>query len=546
MPIDVSLFLYIGIILIASTMLLYITKALKQPSILAYVLAGVIIGPLGLRLVTGETQILSLGELGVAFLLFGVGLEIDFKALKDVGFAAITGGIVQILLMLAFGFFMAFGLGYGFDIGLYIGLLLAFSSTMIVTKILVDRDEIKSIHGRIMIGILILQDIVAIAMLAFIGSMEVASMHYASSFIFNGLILFALAIVLNKFVFSKVFDYAARSHEILFLTALSALFGFIGLSYYLGFSIAIGAFIAGLSMANFPYNVEISGEARALRDFFSIIFFATLGMQVDVFSVWDLLPLFVISFAGLVVLKPILLFAIYTVMGYGKRVATSVGIGLGQGSEFFFIIASQAVAAGLLKHEVYSVPITLIVISMITTPYMMKLKNRIYHVVSRLNRHMSAAPISKNMLEDFENEPKRSLRDHVVIFGCHRMGSNIIKYLSSINEKFIVVDQDPHVLKEMKKRGVFCIYGDAENTEVLKKANIAGAKIIVSTIPDIYSSSFIITKTRRKNKKAKIIARAHSKEEAIKLYKAGADFVLIPEFVTANEIVKFMSQFLEK
>ncbi|NOX71103.1 MAG: hypothetical protein GXO64_00170 [Candidatus Micrarchaeota archaeon] len=125
------------------------------------------------------------------------------------------------------------------------------------------------------------------------------------------------------------------------------------------------------------------------------------------------------------------------------------------------------------------------------------------------------------------------------------MGSNVVKYLSSIGEKFIVVDQDPQVLKELKRRGVYCIYGDAENAEVIKKANVNSAKIVISTIPDVYSASFIITKTKRVNGKCKIIARAHSKDEALKLYKAGADFVLVPEFVTANEIVKFISQFLE-
>jgi Kef-type K+ transport system membrane component KefB len=174
MTIDISLFFYIGMILITSTVLVYITKILKQPSILAYVVAGVILGPMGLRIITGEGQILTLGELGVAFLLFGIGLEIDIGALKEVGLGAITAGIAQIILMMATGIIIALGFNFGWMIGIYIGLLLAFSSTMIVTKTLVDRDEMKSIHGRIMIGILMLQDIVAIVALSLMGDMGIS------------------------------------------------------------------------------------------------------------------------------------------------------------------------------------------------------------------------------------------------------------------------------------------------------------------------------------------------------------------------------------
>jgi len=245
-------------------------------------------------------------------------------------------------------------------------------------------------------------------------------------------------------------------------------------------------------------------------------------------------------------LKPLLLFIIYNVMGYGKRVATSVGIGLGQGSEFFFIIAAQALFLGHIGHDIYSMFITLIVVSMIATPYMMKAKNRIYHLISGLNKRIAVAPVPSNVITAMENEPKKIMKDHVVLFGCHRMGENVVKYLSSIGENFIVIDQDPQILKKLKSRGIYCIYGDAENAEVLKKASVRQAKIVISTIPDVYASSFIVSKTKRENRKVKMIARAHSKNEAINLYKAGCDFVLVPEFVTANEIVKFISQFLDR
>ncbi|MBL7160954.1 MAG: cation:proton antiporter, partial [Candidatus Aenigmarchaeota archaeon] len=328
----------LGIVIIAATAVAYGARLLKQPLLVAYVLAGVIIGPIGLGLITNFQEITTLAELGVAFLLFTVGLEIDFKKLKEVGKATLTGGVLQIIITFIVGLFLGNVLGFDFILSIYAGLLVAFSSTMIVTKILIDRNELQSLHGRIMIGILLIQDIAVILALPLLTNVGGVSFFFLGEIILKGLGLFAIAVLLNRFAFPRILDFAAGMREILFLTAVSVVFLFIGVSYFFGFSIAIGAFIAGIALGSFPYNLEIVGETRALMDFFSIIFFTSLGMSLNLAIISGMLIPFLVLLAAVLVLKPILLSIMYVFMGYGTRASSMVGVGLAQASEFSFIL----------------------------------------------------------------------------------------------------------------------------------------------------------------------------------------------------------------
>ncbi|MCK4532103.1 MAG: cation:proton antiporter, partial [Candidatus Aenigmarchaeota archaeon] len=337
----------LGLIIFISAILAYFAKMLRQPLIVAYVLAGVIVGPVGLGLITNTEEIALLSELGIVFLLFSVGLEIDFRRLRHVGFVAFMGGTIQVVLTFLLGFAVAMLFGMTNILGIYIGLLLALSSTMIVAKILADRDELNTLHGRIMLGILLLQDIVAVIALPFLRNIDsLFSLEFAGSIVLRGLGLFAIAILLNRFFFPRILDYAAEKHEVLFLTAIANCFFFIGASYILGFSIAIGGFIAGLSMANFPYNIEIAGEVHSLRDFFSIVFFSSLGMQLNFWVIQGMFPLFITLLLLVMLLKPVILTVIYLFLGYGGRTSGYVGLGMGQASEFMFIIAAEMFLIG--------------------------------------------------------------------------------------------------------------------------------------------------------------------------------------------------------
>ncbi len=537
----------IGIIIVLSAFLAYLAKMLRQPIIVAYVIAGLIIGPVGLGFITNVENINFLSELGIVFLLFSVGLEIDFRKFKNVGFAAMAGGSIQVVISFLLGILISIFFGFEMMPGVYLGLLVAFSSTMIVTKSMVDRNEISTLHGRIMLGVLLLQDIVAVVALPMLSNAgSLLSFEFVGSIIMKGIGLFAMAIILNKFFFPRVLDYAAQRHEIFFITAIANCFFFIGAAYVLEFSIAIGGFIAGLSMANFPYNIEIEGETHSLRDFFSIIFFSTLGMQLNVWIIQSNLQLFLVLLLAVLLIKPVIFVLIYMFMGYGGRTSSYIGLGLGQASEFVFIIAAGGLKLGNMSQDFYSLLISIVVVSIIITPYIMKSRDKLYEELSRIHlpfihRRKWTNPKS---IHKIENPPEKEMKNHIIVFGAHRMGQRVVEYLKEKEQKFIVVERDPELVKYLGRRGVYCVYGDANNEDILKKVSLSDSKLVILTIPYADISSFVIRKAKRYNERVKILARAHSEIDSERLYKAGADVVIIPEFVSAEKIVKKIDHFL--
>ncbi len=536
----------LGLILIVATIFAFIASKLKQPTLIAYIIAGLIIGPIGLGLITEPESINTLAELGVAFLLFSAGLELDFKKLKTAGNATLIAGIFQIFLSFAIGYiFGVYVLGFSSIIGVYCGLILAFSSTMLATKTLVDKAEVGTLHGRIIIGILLIQDVFAILALIFLTGIAGGDISFEgilSLLITKVFFLLIAAAIFIKIIFPLILEYAAKQKEILFLTALSTLFFFIGLSFVLDFSIGIGAFTAGITLAGFPYAIGIMAEMRSLRNFFATIFFVTLGMQLNPIIIYHMWPLALGLIIASVIIKPLLLSAEFLELGYGLSVASFVGLYLGQASEFGFILAQQGFANNLITQEMYSLLISVVVISMAITPYSLRLKRRVqkftskFELPSRMSRNVS----------HFKKDLGKKFEEHIIVIGSHRVGDKIAGYLKINKEKLLVIERDPEVVYRLKERKIHYIFGDAENEDILELANIDGAKMIVITIADPEASLFIVERAREKNDDALIIARAHRRSEALDLYSAGADWVVLPEMIGSNETVKQIERFLEQ
>ncbi len=534
----------IGLVIIVSAVLAYAVKFLRQPAMIAFVLAGILVGPAVLGIISSTEEITQLSELGIIFLLFSVGLELDFRRLRSVGFATLLGGAAQIALTFAIGFGAAALLGLTFLFAVCIGLMMAFSSTMIVAKILSEKDELNTMHGRIMIGILLLQDVVAVVVLPFLSAASpLLSPDFVLLVVLKGTGLFAAAIAANKFVFPRILEHAASRHELLFVTAMANCFFFIGISYFLGFSMAIGGFIAGLSMANFPYNVEIEGEVHALRDFFSILFFSSLGMQLNFLSLAGSLPLFIGLLLMLLFIKPAILAATYLLMGYGGRTAAYVGLGLGQTSEFMFIIAAELFMLGSVSREFYSLLVGVVVISIILTPYMIRSRHGFHAVFSRFGGGRVGRLIRPKSIRSLENVPEK-LAGHVVLFGAHRMGGKVVDYLAARKEKFVVVERDPEIVKRLAGMGIYTVYGDAENDEVISRVAVDKAKLLVMTIPYADVTSYAIRKAKKHNPGLKVFARAHGPFDAEKIRRAGADMVIIPEVLSGEKVVQDIGRFL--
>ncbi len=541
----------VGIVFAAAAILAYISSMLKQPLIPAYIIAGIIIGPelaalLNIPgyagLVSDHALILTLSELGITFLLFIVGMEIDLSRLKDVGFVSSFGAIAQVLASFAFGVFGAVYFGYPFMTAIYLGLIVAFSSTMLVIKILQDKNEIDTLHGRIMLGFLLMQDILVVMAMSVIGNIEHFSPEIIIVALLKGIGLFSLAIVSSKYIFPSFVKSISKSSEVVFLTSLLVAFMFCTLSHLAGFSIAIGGFLAGISLAVFPYNLEIIGRISSLRDFFATIFFVSLGMQLVLTDIPVLIgPIILFSFIVLVI-KPVLTTVIITVFGYEGRTAFISGTGLAQVSEFSLILAALGYTTGVLPMQIVSLTTILAVITITLTSYFIRYHNTLYSSCSGL-----FAPLK--YLRNFGthglvNLPKEKAKiiDHIIICGAHTMGQGIIEVLQRYGKSFIVVDYNPAVIKKLIYKDIHCMYGDISHMEVLEKMNFKQARLIISTIPEVDSNKLLIEKCREVNPNTDLLVTANEPDEALELYDDGADYVILPKLISSERIGNYLGQ----
>ena len=541
----------VGIVFAAAAILAYFSSMLKQPLIPAYIIAGIIIGPelaalLNIPgyagLVSDHALILTLSELGITFLLFIVGMEIDLSRLKDVGLVTSFGTIAQVLISFALGVFAAVYFGYSFMTAIYLGLIIAFSSTMLVIKILQDKNEIDTLHGRIMLGFLLMQDILVVMAMSVIGNIGHFTPEIIVVALLKGVGLFSLAIVSSKYIFPSFMKSISKSPEVIFLSSLLIAFIFCTLSHLAGFSIAIGGFIAGISLAVFPYNLEIIGRVSSLRDFFATIFFVSLGMQLVLTDIPTLIgPILVFTFLVLII-KPAITTAIISIFGYESRTAFITGTGLAQVSEFSLILAALGYTTGVLSMQMVSLTTILAVITITVTSYFIRYHNALYSSCSGL--FVPLKYLRHFRTRNLVNLPKEKEKiiDHIIICGAHTMGQGIIEMLQRYDKSFIVVDYNPAVIKKLIDKRIHCMYGDIGHLEVLEKMNLKKARLIISTIPEIDDNKLLIEKCREVNPNTDILVTANHPDEALELYDDGADYVILPKLISSKRIGKYLGQ----
>ncbi len=527
----------IGIVIIAATILAYIARLLRQPLILAYVLAGILIGPSVLGLIINRDIITTLAELGIAFLLFFVGLELDFRKLRDVGRVSIGCGLGQIIITFIFGFLLAGMLGFTQLESFYIAFALTISSTMIVIKLLSDKNELDTLHGRISLGILLVQDIVTIIVLATLAGIGGITLQFLPVLLVEGLIkglgLISIAVISSRFLLPRILRFSAKSIELLFLTTLSLCSVFAAISFILGFSIAIGSFLAGITLASFPYNIEIVSRVRSLRDFFATIFFVSLGMQLPL-TLPLLKPTIVLSVFVLIG-DALIMMVIASLFGYVKRTAFLTALSMSQISEFSLIIAMQGLSYGHIPDDVFSLITFIAVVTITASSYFIMHSEGIYRRASPFLGIFERLSKGKNK----EITPK-GMENHVILCGCDRMGKVIIKTLQKLKKKFIVIEYNPEIIRQLIEQGIPCIYGDVEDAEILEKANLKGAEILISTVPDREDNLLLIEEGCNLNPKMRIFITADYPEDALEFYDTGADYVILPKILGGERVSEFL------
>ena len=523
----------IGIILIVATILAIVARFLKQPLIIGYMLAGIIIGPLGLGWVVNHDVITTLSEIGIAFLLFIVGLELDIRKLKHLGAVSLIVGLGQVVLTFIAGYILAIFLGLPSTYAFYVSIALTLSSTVIIIKLLSDKNEINALHGRIALGVLLVQDFIAVMILAMMSnSGQITTSHIMSNLI-TGIGFFAVSIVIGTVLLKYLFKPIAKSTELLFLGAVSWCFAYAMLSHWFGFSIAIGAFLAGISLAPLPYHIEIASRIKSLRDFFATIFFVTLGMQIVLtgiqYLVWPivLLSLFVL------VCNPLIVMILMSVMGFKARPSFLTGISLAQISEFSLIMMATGYTVGIIPQTIVSVIAIIAVITFTISSYMITYDEQLYRLLKRLLK-----PFEKLSIKGFDLEylPEKEADYKIILCGCDRIGHAILDSAQKMNKSILVVDFNPELIKKLMKEKIHCLYGDISDIEIMNKLNFRKAEIVISTIPDYADNSMLAKKVKSVNKRAIVIVSAEDVDDALELYNNGADYVILPHMLGGEHI----------
>lgn len=532
-----NLIFEIGLVVISASIVGVILHYLKQPLILAYILAGILIGPFGFALIDDHEFMHGIAGVGIMLMLFLVGLEMNTSRLRDLGLVSLVAGIGQVIFTGFVGFLIVTAFGFTVIQSVYLAVALTFSSTVIAVKIMSDKKDTQSHYGQICIGILIVQDILAIIALLLLAGFKEGSfvfdyVHFGEIFL-KGAILTVVTIFVSKNILKHLYNKIAISHELLILFSLSWCFLISLLSMKIGFSMEIGAFIAGVSLANLPYIFEINNKAKVLRDFFITIFFVSLGAGMIFTSIGQLIvPMIVLSLFVLIG-NPIIVLLLMGVMGYDKRTSFFTGLNIANISEFSLIVIALGTTLGHIDEKIASMTVMIGIITMVTSSYMIIYNNQLYKIF-------------KNYLSIFEfrkkrqsaHQKKETFSSHIVLLGCGGMGEEVLEQILSFKDDYIVVDHDSQVIKKLKKKNVKCVFGDVEDEDLLDQLHLKNAEIIISTLPTAEGNYFLLKYLDNMDQKSKpiVMAVANSAREGIEIFTRGIDYVILKPYLGAHHV----------
>ena len=537
-----QIFLELAVAIIIATLLAILLSLIKQPTIISYLIAGIVVGPFILDFVHESATLDALAEIGIAFLLFIVGLNLNMNTLREVGTVSLITGIGQIFLTTAFGFLIChFLFGFSVIVSLYVALAISFSSTIIIVKLLSDKKDLDTLYGKVAVGFLIVQDIVAIFALMAVSSLggegAPAQVIVATILKLAGVIF--LLYVISQYVFPKLIHFLARTQELLFLFSISWAFLLSLLTAAAGFSIEIGALFAGITLASTNFHHEISGKIRSLRDFFIVLFFISLGAKLTFSSLGTaIFPALTLS-AFILVGNPLIVMALMGFLGYKKRTGFLAGTAVAQISEFSLILVVLGAKVGHLSHDTISF-ITLVgILTLAGSTYFIIYNHQIYNF---LRKHLGSFEKKLAFREEQYKFHDKATNYEVILFGYNRIGYSLLNSLHKMQKKYLIVDFDPDTIKALAKQGVNSIYGDASDAEFLDDLGLDRAQLVISTIPDMETNMIILEKAKNLNPKIGVIATAHQIDEALKLYESGADYIIMPHFLGGQHASMIIEQ----
>ncbi len=534
-----ELFLELAAIISLATLVSIVIKWLKQPLIIGYILTGILSGPIFLHLLKSQNQLEIFSKIGISVLLFIVGLNLNPKVIKEVGKVSLITGLAQVTLTSLIGYFIALNLDLPKVSALYVAIALTFSSTIIVLKLLSDKGDYHKLYGKIAVGFLLVQDVVASLILLFTSSFSTSQNSSLQTIIITLLLkaflLGGALFIINSFVLPKFSAFLASSSELLFLFSLSWGLGLASLFYLLGFSIEIGSLVAGVCLSLTPFAYEIAAKLKPIRDFFIVLFFILLGSQMNLGNLVTLLPQALLLSLFVLLGNPIIVILLINLLGHKRKTAFMAGLTVAQISEFSLILATLGFNLGHIPQETLSL-ITLVgLITISGSTYLILYAENIFPKVEWLLKFLE-------LRKPKATEHNQSDNFEIVLFGYDRIGQDFINTFTSLEKPFLVVDLNPNSIEQLTAKNIPNRFGDAEDLDFLEELNLSHVKLAISSIPDLHTNLVITRQLKLANPNSIVIIVTHDLKEAKTLYDEGATYVVIPHYLGAKHITNLLSR----
>ena len=530
-----DVFTQLSLVIAVAAAVAMVMRLLRQPLIMGHIITGIIVGPALLNILQDTHAFETFSEIGIALLLFIIGLELSVATLKRLGKPVFLTAAAILTTVGTLGYL--FGATFHFSVAesLILGLGLFFSSTIIIAKVLSDKKELTRLNGQIAVGVILLDDVVATIALLFVATggsgQSLDAMTLGVLALKGALVIGVLALVATK-VLPSLLKRVAKSQELLFLFALAWGFGIATLVKFAGFSIEIGALFAGVALAHLPYTHQIEAKLKPLRDFFIILFFISLGQSLELANLAAVaVPAVLLSFVVLI-LKPLVVMISLGVLGYTRRTSFKTGVNLSQISEFSIILVILAQQAGVVGDRLSALITLIAIITIAASTYLMKYDDALYAKLGSRLRLFERSTTTE--------EKHRAKEYPLVLFGYRNGGQQFIKTFKKMKERFVVVDYDPEVIEELEHRHIECLYGDATDPELLADIDLDKVKLIVNSIGDHAVNKHVLRIVRRRNKDAVVVCYSDDHNQASELYKLGASYLLLPHFIVSEKLSMFI------
>lgn len=531
---EVSIFFELSMIIAIGVIMAVIMRLLRQPLIISHIITGLIVGPFVFNFIQSYEVFNLFSEIGIAILLFTVGLNLTPDVIKQFGRISFITGFGQVIFTAAVGFFICLAFNFTVTASLYIAVALAFSSTIIVLKLISDKNELESLYAKIAVGFLLVQDIIALILLFSIPLITTPDASWISVTLMfgKGILLTGLVWLVAHKVLKPLNSFFAQSQELLFLFSLSWGFMVAAIFSLAGFSLETGALLAGMALAVMPSRHEISARLITMRDFFIVVFFILLGAQMVLTGIWETVPVAIALSLFVLIGNPLILMIIMGLCGYRKRTAFKIGLTVAQISEFSLILVALGLKLGHIDQAVLSIVTLVGLITIFFSTYMIMYADALYGWLEPFLSIFERRVVTEKRLTKKQYP--------IILFGCNRIGQDFIETFKAGRKKFLVVDYNPATVSDLSINNIDTEFGDASDINFLETIDATKLELVISTIPNFETNRLIAEVIRRQNKKTMIMVVAHSIKDALSLYSCGVDYVILPHFLGGRYAVDML------